>query len=68
MIGTAISTALLGIALWAGYAVLRTAVELREELRVPVRDTPRTPQWAQARGHYRRHLSGTSRPRLRRVA
>ena len=68
MISTAISTVLFGIALWAGYAVLRTAVELRNELRIPVRETPRTPVLPQSRSHYRRGLRAHPTTRLRRVA
>lgn len=36
MISSAISAGLFGLVLWSAYAVIRTAVELREELRVPV--------------------------------
>jgi hypothetical protein len=43
MIGSAISTGLFALALWAAYAVGKTAVELRAELRVPVRATAPQP-------------------------
>ena len=68
MVSSAISTVLVGIALWAAYAVMRTAVELRNELRVPVRETPRTPHLPQARSHYRRGLRSARRSHLRRAA
>lgn len=40
ILSSAFSVGLFAFALWSAYAVIRTAVELRTELRTPVRVAP----------------------------